>query len=132
MILVFAAGFTLQAQESVKIIVNDQVEIQTISHNTIQKIYLGKKQTWDNGLKIIPVMLSECPIQEIFLKEFVQRNYALFNAYWLRAIYTGTGVPPVTFSSESELIEYVRSTPGAIGYAANSTNSGELKTLEIN
>jgi hypothetical protein len=42
-------------------------------------------------------------------------SYVLRRA-WDRMVFTGTGFAPTVVQSEREMIERVRSTPGAIGY----------------
>lgn len=130
-LFILSAWFSLQAQQSVKIIVNQSVPDNRLSKDDIEKIYLGKKQAWSDGSKIAPVTLKECQAHETFITQYVKRSPVQFNAFWLRAIYTGTGVPPVSFENESDLIHYVSSTPGAIGYVPEETESGELKVIQI-
>jgi len=39
-----------------------------------------------------------------------------YTAYWTARHFVGKGVPPREFSSTAEVIRFVQSTPGAIGY----------------
>ena len=130
-VFILCAWFSLQAQETIKIIVNNNVANDELSQNDIQKIFLGKKQAWSDGSKIVPATLKEGPIYEHFLNDLVKRSPSQFKAFWTRAIYTGTGVPPVSFSEESELIDYVSLTPGAVGYVSEDTAITDVKVLQI-
>ncbi|KZY30063.1 hypothetical protein A3749_02120 [Oleiphilus sp. HI0078] len=55
---------------------------------------------------------------------------------WYRQVYTGTGQAPISLESESEMIERVSMTPGAIGYIYNNNdtkiqNNENIKILTV-
>jgi hypothetical protein len=52
-------------------------------------------------------------------------SYVLRRA-WDRMVFTGTGFAPTIVRSEAEMIERVRSTPGAIGYVSKRERSESL------
>jgi hypothetical protein len=61
------------------------------------------------------VILKGGPVHEVFLKKHVGVPPEEFRAQWRKAVFTGQGTMPKTFDSEAALLEYVASTPGALG-----------------
>jgi len=51
---------------------------------------------------------------------------------WKKVIFTGLGTPPKIVSTEAEMIQYVASTKGAIGYISASTPSENINVFKLN
>jgi ABC-type phosphate transport system substrate-binding protein len=114
------------------IIVNSELKVSVLDRETVQNIFLGKKNKWEDGNKIVPVTLQEGDTHRIFLKNIVNKNPSTFKNYWLAKVFTGKGIPPISFKEEAELIEYVAKTKGAIGYvSANTPIINRVKVLNI-
>ena len=87
-----------------------------ITEDTLQKIYLGKVVEVD-GRPIVPVNLSKGNILRFaFMQQVMAQDDDKFTAYWTVRRYIGKGSPPREFSSVREQLEFVRVTPGAVGY----------------
>ncbi len=104
---------------AVRIIVHTNVPTEELENETIERIYLGKLTRWPDDVKIIPVMLKEGDTHETFIVEVLESTTSRFMTFWRQAVFTGRGIPPKSFSSEKELLEYVANTPGAIGYVSH-------------
>jgi len=94
-------------------------------------IFLGKKTVWDNGEKIVPVILRSGASHEAFLKDVVEKTSAQFSTYWKQYAFWGKGKEPKSFDSESDLVKYVSETKGAVGYADDAALSSSVKVLII-
>ena len=112
------------------IVVNKNVPETTINIPTLQKIFLGKKTTWMNDSKIVPVMMSKGETRDSFLTTIGQSNND-FNQYWMKKIFAGEGTPPGTFNTEAELIDYVGKNPGSIGYISIATTNENVKVVKL-
>jgi len=102
-----------------------------LDEQTLQKIYLGKIVEVD-GRPIIPVNLAKgSAMRKNFMERILAQDDDKFIAYWTVRRYIGKGSPPREFASVEKQLEYVRNTPGAIGYLDEGTEikSGGLKTL---
>ena len=117
--------------EDVVVVVNDDVPNTSLDAESLQRIYLGKKTRWIGGKKIVPVMLKSGNVHEAFVEEFLNKAVSQFNTYWKQAVFTGKGIPPKTFENESDLLEYVVETPGAIGYLSARTKRQGVKVITI-
>ena len=113
------------------LIANEDVAGSELDRETLQAIFLGKKSQWDSGASIVPVSLKGGATHQEFLKAVVRRTPAQYRSFWKRAIFTGTGSPPKSFATEEEVVEFVRTSSGAIGYIDSSTSHEGVKALSI-
>ena len=94
-----------------------------ITEDTLQKIYLGKVVEVD-GRPIVPVNLSKGNILRFaFMQQVMAQDDDKFTSYWTVRRYKGKGSPPREFSSVREQLEFVRVTPGAVGYGDDSPDT---------
>lgn len=83
---------------------------------TIQKIYTGKIISV-SGINLTPVgVKSGTTVRNLFLQEFLNQDEEKYTAYWTVRRYIGKGAPPAELASDADVINYVQSTPGAVGY----------------
>ena len=113
------------------IIVNKTVTMSSIDSETIKNIYLGRKNQWDNGSKIYPVMLEGGQAHKNFVADVIKKTSKQFSSFWKKAVFTGKGKPPKAFASEVELVAYVAQTNNAIGYISRSTPHGTVNVLIV-
>jgi ABC-type phosphate transport system substrate-binding protein len=91
-----------------------------LNEDILQKIYLGKVVEVD-GRPVIPVNLAKgSALRKAFIEQFVGQDDEKFIAYWLVRQYIGKGSPPREFASIEQQLEFVRTTPGAVGYVSDS------------
>ncbi|NUO20007.1 substrate-binding domain-containing protein [bacterium] len=100
------------------ILANTGVPDKTLEKASLERIYLGKKSQWSNGTRIVPVVLKSGSTHTAFVKRFLDRDVSQFSTYWKQAVFTGRGMPPKAFDTEAEIVDYISSTPGAIGYTS--------------
>jgi ABC-type phosphate transport system substrate-binding protein len=83
---------------------------------TLEKIYTGKVIEVD-GIPVTAVNASSgSSVRNRFLEAFLNRDEDRYTAYWTVRRYIGKGASPREMSSSIDVINFVRSTPGAIGY----------------
>lgn len=103
-----------QAQESVVVIANPNVPKTDMQ--SVQRIFTGR-QIEVGGVAVVPVNLAGgSPARDRFLASVLNQDDEKYRAYWTVRRYIGKGMPPREFRSAEELISFVQSTPGAIGY----------------
>ena len=90
-----------------------------LNEDILQKIYLGKVIEV-SGRPVIPVNLAKGDVsRKAFMEQVMGQDDEKFIAYWTVRRYIGKGSPPREFGTIKEQLEYVRATPGAIGYLRN-------------
>ncbi len=120
-----------------QVIVNHSVSEHAISLKKLRAIFAMKLRFWGEGQAItVFVLANDDPIHGAFCKKILNIFPNQLESVWYRQIYTGTGQAPIEVASESELIERVKSTPGAIGYIKNKNDnlkwfSDEITILNI-
>ena len=132
-IFLFLAGLIIaQSAQEYKIVVhNDNTKTQMTSKE-IESILLKKLTQWDDGTKIIPVdQVSDSPVRERFTETIFNRSISAIKAYWQKQIFTGKATPPVEKSNDQDVLEYIKTNPGAIGYISVSSITSGAKTISI-
>jgi len=127
-------GLETKAQEGVgyKIIVNSENSIDSASASEASRWFLKKTTSWEDGTVIQPIdMSSDSGIREEFTRHIHGKSTSAIKSYWQKLIFSGRATPPVESKSEQDVIDFVRSNIGAVGYIAISTEAENVKTITI-
>jgi ABC-type phosphate transport system substrate-binding protein len=89
----------------------------TISAEEIKDIFLGEKQ-FAGSTKL--VVIDNASAQGGFLSKFMQMDTTKYNNIWTKKSFRDGLTPPAVKSGDAEVIEYVKRTPGAVGYVSNT------------
>jgi ABC-type phosphate transport system substrate-binding protein len=119
------------ANDDLVIIANPNLSGGAIEQRELQRIYLGKKTLWEDNTSIVPVMLKSGSLHDEFIEGYIDRSVQRFVTYWRQMVFTGKGMPPKSFASESDLIDFVARTPGSVGFVSSSANVSSVKRLEL-
>jgi hypothetical protein len=106
------------------------VDTPSLSEDVLQKVYLGKVVEV-NGRPIIPVNLVRGnAVRKAFMEYVLTQDDEKFIAYWTVRRYIGKGIPPIEFTTIEQQLQFVRTTPGAVGYVDDTTDVRQgLRTL---
>ena len=121
----------LAAAGDVVVIVNPSVAASSLSKQDVSNIYQGKKSTWDDGSKIVFVVLKGSAAHEQFLTAYVGKTDTQFDTFWKKQVFTGQGSPPQAFDSDQAMIDFVAKTSGAIGYVSAGAKVANVKTITV-
>lgn len=123
LVLPLLAGIPDVVAEEVYIICNKDVPLEKLSREDVKKIFLGLKTEWNSQLGAkFALLTDDSPIHKQFLKTYINKSVAQFTTYWKQRLFMGAGSLPRPHQSETDIIEYVANTKGAIGYASGSSN----------
>ena len=117
-----------RAQEAV-VIANPSVGDVKLTSEEVKNILLGTKTKWDAGGVLKLAILSEGPVHDKVVKDFTQRTADQFDKHWKKQVFTGKGIMPYVAKSDTEMVDYVAKTPGAVGYVAKDSATGGVKVL---
>ena len=123
-----------QLSNNYKIIVNSSNSVSKISREDLSKIFLKKITSWKNGDEIHPVdLVYDSPVRKQFSNEVHQRPVSKVKAYWRMQIFSGKSIPPPQLDFEEDVMSFVKSDPGAIGYLSSGTsiNQSRIKIVSI-
>ena len=131
LLLAFTACCSAASAQDVVLVANKSVQITEIKDADLRAIFTGEKTRFADGSHAVPVTLKGGPVHEVFLRNHVGDNPEEFRARWRKAVFTGQGAMPRAFDSESALIEYVSTTPGALGYVSRVSPQNDVKSIPV-
>lgn len=118
------------------LVVHAKNEIAELEASRISKMFLKKVRRWANNDKtpVEPVdQAQDSTVREAFT-QVIHENKDLFaiKTYWQRMIFSGRMAPPPELRTDQEILAFVRSRRGAIGYVSRGTPLGDgVKELKI-
>jgi len=124
------AAASIETNE-IKIIANPDVGASEISRDELNRIFLMTKTSLQGTSHVEPVLETAGRVHKLFLKEYIGRTDVALMTYYRSLVFTGRASIPKAFVSDSELIEYVAKTKGAIGYVSANANTAGVKTLKV-
>ena len=113
----------------VQVIANTNVSVD-LSAADVKEIFLGAKDSV-GGTAVVPVLASAGPTHEAFLKTYVGKSDQALRNHFKSLVFTGKGSMPKSFASDAEVIKYVASTKGAIGYVSGGAELAGVKKLQV-
>jgi len=119
---------TARAQDIV-LVANKSVQVSALNDADLRAIFTGEKTRFADGSRALPVTLKGGAAHEVFLRKHLGETPDEFRAQWRKAVFTGQGAMPKTFDSEAALIQYVATTPGALGYVSRISPQDNVKSL---
>jgi ABC-type phosphate transport system substrate-binding protein len=129
--VLFASGLFAQSAKY-QIIVNKENSVTSLTKDQIKKIYTKKLTKWKNDEKIKPVDLQKSSeVRKNFSTAVLGKSVSAMRAFWQRQIFSGKGVPPPEKKTDAEVIEYVKSHSGAIGYVSASAGISDVKAISV-
>jgi hypothetical protein len=83
---------------------------------TVQRLYTGRAIELAGQAVTVVNAAPGSALRQRFLAIYLQQDDEQYRAYWTVRRHVGKGVPPRELSSSAEVIGFVQSTPGAVGY----------------
>lgn len=115
-----------------KIVAHPSVPVASLSRAAVSAAFLKKTDKWPDGTAIVPVdQAHDSSVRHAFCRQIHDRSLAVVDAFWQKQVFSGRATPPLTKPNDAEVIAYVRSVPGAIGYVSTSTESTGLKEIRV-
>lgn len=132
-LLVLGLSRATEAQRGdYKVIIHPDNPATTVSRDLVRNAFLKKATQWGDGTTLRPIDLSRSfPIRDQFTREILNKTPSQLKNYWNQRIFSGKGVPPPEVETVADVIAYVVSEPGAIGYIPSHVDPGEAKVVEV-
>jgi hypothetical protein len=92
----------------------------TIAFADVRVIYVGEKQ-FAGAVRLVPVDNSGA--QERFLAAFLKVDGGKYNSIWAKKSFREGVNPPPLKATDGEVVEFVRRTPGAVGYIGDASKA---------
>lgn len=115
-----------------KIIVNHSVSVGPLTAKAASDLFLKKTARWDNGTAVVPVdQIDSSAVRDEFSRAVHGRLTAAVKNYWNQQIFAGREVPPVEKRSDAEVLAFVRSTVGAVGYVSAGAPTDGVRVVPL-
>jgi ABC-type phosphate transport system substrate-binding protein len=129
LLLALGACQAARAQDVI-IVANPEMRASGITPEELRAIYTGARSQLLDGSHVLPVTLKGGPVHEVFLMNYLKETPDQFRTAWRKAVFTGQGAMPRAFESEA-LLQFVASTPGALGYVSRVVPGDKVKPLSV-
>jgi ABC-type phosphate transport system substrate-binding protein len=125
LILGAIAPVTSAAQGSFVVVVNATNPASNIPKSELAALFTKKMMEWEDGSPVYPVDLpDDDPTREAFTLAIHGKSPRAIRAYWQQQIFAGRQVPPPERNSDEQVLAYVRTTQGAVGYVRATARLG--------
>ncbi len=109
-----------------KVIVNASNAVGSLATSALQRLFLKKDTRWTSGEAVEPVDQSvKSAVRAAFTSQVHAKDVGAVKSYWQKQIFSGRGTPPPEMPSDAEVLAYVRSHVGAVGYVASDAAVGD-------
>ncbi len=121
-VLAAGPGKDSSAAEAFRVIVHPDVKGSQMPRPVLAAIFLKQALRWGDGRPVAPVDQStQSAVRRQFSTDVLKQGIVEVQVYWQRKITAGL-VPPPVKTSDEDVVAFVASTPGAIGYVSSSVS----------
>ena len=125
-------ALTASAQPGFKLVANRSVSSDSLTAKEVSQLFFKKSDTWPDGASVVPVdQKVDSSVRAAFSRAVHRRSPSAVDAYWQKRIFSGRGLPPVTQATDAQVLAFVRSTPGAIGYVSAGASTQGVKVVTL-
>lgn len=116
------------------VVVNARNGVAVMTRNEVINIFFGRYRQFFNGVEAQPVDLVDSnPERARFYAGLVGKDISDVNAYWSRLIFSGRVQAPPRVTSAEEVLKWVSSHPGGIGFVELSKADARVRVVyELN
>ena len=95
----------------------------------VSRIFLDKHMQLPNGERAIPVDQPKGALRDEFYEKFTGKKRAMISAFWAQRLFTGSGTPPAQKESAEAVMQFIASTPNAVGYIDDAMLTPQLRVV---
>ncbi len=130
------AALTMAAQAygsdfEVAVIAHPTVPLDTLSRSDLIDYYTGDRNQWPDETAVILLDLKPKSATKKTFYDFLGKRPSRLKSIWMKKMLSGEGDPPEVLKSESEILEKVASTPGALSFVSKAISADHVKTLLV-
>jgi ABC-type phosphate transport system substrate-binding protein len=130
--LVSAAPVAGAEEPGYQVIVHPSNSVQALSRRELADLFLKKTTVWPGGSAVHPVEPPEDgAVRARFAAHAMGKSPGALKTYWNKLIFAGREVPPIEKRSDDDVVAYVRSTPGAVGYVSAEATVAGVKVVKL-
>lgn len=132
LLVLLATGARADQAPPFRLIVPLGQDDNTLERRFVADAFLKKVTRWPDGSTIQPVDLShKSRARRVFSEHVLRRSVGAVRSYWQQRIFSGRDVPPPEVASDAAVIQYVKQTPGAIGYVSGEAKLSGVQAVSL-
>lgn len=118
------------ASAELVVVVNARAGVAAMTRNEVANIFLGRYRAFFNGLEAEPIDVEDRnPERARFYSLLLGKNLSEINAYWSRQTFSGRVRPIARAASADEVLHWVASHPGGIGFVDASKTDARVRVV---
>jgi ABC-type phosphate transport system substrate-binding protein len=115
-----------------RVIVHPANPAAKLDKQFVADAFLKKRTRWGDDRAIQPVDLGQkTSARGAFSHDILGRDVVSVRRYWAQRVFSGRGVPPPELANDNEVVKFVATHSGAIGYVAASAVLADVKVVEV-
>ena len=115
-----------------KVVVNKDNPAPGLVRQKVAFMFMGMTAKWEHGVAVAAIdQLPGAAVRVAFTREIHNRDVADIQTAWQRAVFSGRGEPPPEAASDADVLSYVASHPGGIGYVSEAAATDGVKVLGV-
>jgi ABC-type phosphate transport system substrate-binding protein len=124
------------ADAGFKVVVSPASPVSSLERREVARMFLKRTSRWPDGKDVVPVdQSSRSETRTAFTRlvlgaEGLDKMSSVEN-FWQQQVFSGRGVPPLVKAGDAEVIAFVASNPGAIGYVSKAADTSRVKTIAL-
>jgi ABC-type phosphate transport system substrate-binding protein len=127
----FASSLIAQQPAGYVVVVHASNPVSSLPSAEVMRMFMKQTTKWPNGIAVMPVdQPISSPVREMFSKRVLGRSARSVKSHWSQQIFSGRGVPPAERENDAEVVRFVMSNRGAIGYVSSASAAG-AKVLQV-
>lgn len=115
-----------------RLIVHPDSDLAGVGVDTVRAMFTMRLRRWPDGRPVRVFVLPDVdPTHREFAKKVVGVLPYQLRRAWDRGVFTGTSQAPIEVPNESEMLDRVSTTPGAVGYVPDRTGDKRVRFLPV-
>lgn len=121
-----------EGSEGYRVVVHADHPGDAVTREVLAEVFLRRATRWGHGTPIHVVDQSlKSDVRRAFTEDVLHLSSMAVMSYWQQQLLAGGERPPAVKGSDAEVLEFVRSTPGAIGYVSAAADIENVKVLRV-
>jgi hypothetical protein len=119
-----------EVRAELAVVVNVRCGVAAMTRNEVVNLFFGRTRQFFNGVEAQPVdMVDSHPDRARFYNALLGKDLSEINAYWSRQVFSGRMQPPIKVGSSEEVMKWVVSHPGGIGFVDLSKADARVRVV---
>lgn len=129
-VILGSLALAARTQAQIIVIANSSVKVSEVSKSDLVDVFTGASTSL-KGNHVTPVLLVESVHHELFLRTYISKSNGPFQSGWKSLVFSGQASMPKSLPNDAAIVEFVKSTQGAIGYIDSGTPHNGVNVLTV-